>query len=360
MALDSELRVALITPSSFLDYSTGLSAGLSQRPRLSLDVHVLAPNGFERDERLESATWWPTPRLRDPRGLGVARSIARAVADADLVHIQATANPWIDATLTGWLDRPVVATIHDIEPHPGDPGAHPLAFAAIRHLATGADRVIVHASHVAAATNRLVGTDPTIIPHGELGSIYGAEATLSEPGPALFFGRAHGYKGLDVLVQAMEMFEGDEAELIVAGSGPSIDSLLNATSLPPSIRVMNGRVDADGVRSLFTEAAFVVLPYLEASQSGVAALAAGFGRPVIATDVGGLPELVEHDVTGLIVPPDDAPALADAVRRLSTDHDLRHRLGRAAFEVSSSGRLSWGHIAEQTEATYRQVVGDLL
>ena len=91
---------------------------------------------------------------------------------------------------------------------------------------------------------------------------------------------------------------------------------------------MNAVQTQKEVSQLFRQANVVVLPYIEATQSGVVPVAYTFGKPVVATTVGGLPEQVEHEQTGLLVPPRDERALADAVVRLLKDRDLRHRMGQ--------------------------------
>ena len=71
----------------------------------------------------------------------------------------------------------------------------------------------------------------------------------------------------------------------------------------------------------------MVLPYIEASQSGVIPIAYHFGKPVIATEVGGLPDMVDHGRTGYLVPPCDANALAKALILLLQDGELRRQFG---------------------------------
>src|SRR5260370_17767143 len=78
----------------------------------------------------------------------------------------------------------------------------------------------------------------------------------------------------------------------------------------------------------------VVLPYSEASQSGVMAIANSFAAPVIVTDVGELGRSVEHDRTGLVVPARDEKSLASAIIRLAADLPLRTRLGHAGREAA--------------------------
>src|SRR5207249_5838275 len=91
------------------------------------------------------------------------------------------------------------------------------------------------------------------------------------------------------------------------------------------------------------------------SQSGVIPLAYSAGKPVVATEVGGLPEMVEHGRTGLLVPPRDAAQLADAVVRLLLDRKLRRRMGmcgKAKIAEECSPEL----VAQKTIDVYRRAL----
>ena len=103
-------------------------------------------------------------------------------------------------------------------------------------------------------------------------------------------------------------------------------------------------------------ASVVALPYLSASQSGVIPTAYAFGKPVIATAVGGIPDMVRDRETGLLIPPNDVNALREALQQLMSDPDLRTRLGAAGREFAAS-ELSWASIAEKHAAFYRQFIG---
>ena len=100
----------------------------------------------------------------------------------------------------------------------------------------------------------------------------------------------------------------------------------------------------------------MVLPYIEASQSGIVSLAYTFGKPVVVTNVGSIPEVVDDGQTGIIVPPENAEALAKALVELLNDDEKRERMGQNAL-FKAKTMLSWETIAEQTAAVYRQVVG---
>jgi glycosyltransferase involved in cell wall biosynthesis len=100
-------------------------------------------------------------------------------------------------------------------------------------------------------------------------------------------------------------------------------------------------VDPEEAAGLFTRADAVVLPYRDATGTGIAPLAYRYGRPVIATRVGGLPEVIDDGVSGFLVPPADPPALAAAIRKLAAGSRPA-----AAGIAATARRMSWGGLAE--------------
>ena len=100
---------------------------------------------------------------------------------------------------------------------------------------------------------------------------------------------------------------------------------------------------------------YVVCPYTDATQSGVVMTAFAFGKPVIATRVGGLEEVVSHERTGLLVPPGDARALADAMLLLDGDRSRLERFAGAISALEREGEYSWDEIARKTAEVYRGV-----
>ena len=134
----------------------------------------------------------------------------------------------------------------------------------------------------------------------------------------LFFGFIRRYKGLDTLLGAWpRVRERRPATLVVAGEpyedAEEIRRLAAEAGGPPSVRLLD-RYAGDGeVEALFKAADVVVLPYRSATQSGVTHVAYALGVPVITTDVGGLAETVLPGRTGLVVPPENPAALADAI-----------------------------------------------
>lgn len=172
----------------------------------------------------------------------------------------------------------------------------------------------------------------------------------------LFFGFVRPYKGLKYLIHAMpEIRErlGDVTLLIVGEfSGAEdkkcyIDQIkeLNLT-LGTSVIIKDGYTPDREVEKYFAACDMVVLPYESATQSGIVQIAYGFRKPVIVTDVGGLPDVVSHNRTGYVVPPQDKTALAAAVIKYFAENKEKEFSKNIADEAY---RFSWERMGEVVE-----------
>ncbi|MGB9825328.1 MAG: glycosyltransferase family 4 protein [Desulfofundulus sp.] len=248
---------------------------------------------------------------------------------------------------------PKVITLHDPVPHLGE--ANALLNVLARITLRQATRVIVLSrAFVPTLVRQGIETSRIdVIPHGEF-SFYrrmnpqrGPRHTSERPQTILFFGRISPYKGIDVLLDAYRDIQARVPGvcLKIVGSG---DLRLYRDQLRqlPGVTVVNRWVADDEVSCFFTEADLVVLPYVDASQSGVIPIAYSFGVPVVATRVGGLPEQVDDGVTGRLVRPRDSNELAAACVELLQDSVLRERMGRAALEKAAA-EWSWRNIAQR-------------
>src|SRR5690606_20252897 len=122
------------------------------------------------------------------------------------------------------------------------------------------------------------------------------EADLEPDGRrVLFFGRIHRYKGLDYLIQAEPLItqKVPDARIVIAGTGEDFGRYEEAIAGRDAFEVHNYRIPYEEGARPFQQASVVALPYVEASQSGVIPPASGFRRPVVVTDVGSLPEVVD-------------------------------------------------------------------
>jgi glycosyltransferase involved in cell wall biosynthesis len=300
------------------------------------------------------------PRLREPLAqLRTAWDLARSVRrfDPDVLHVQ-QGHMWFNLALPLLSRYPLVVTVHDAQHHVGDRNSQRTPQAIMDLAYRQADELIVHASQLADLLERRLHVDPAevhVIPHVVLGQDGAGPAAGEEEGLVLFFGRIWPYKGLDYLIRAEPAITAQvpDARFMIAGAGEDLARYRQMMQHPDRFVVLNYEVPDETRAELFARASVVVLPYIEASQSGVIPVAYNAGKPVVATAVGGLPAMVEDGRTGYLVPPCDESELAQAVVRLLRDPDLRHEMGRNAKRKVQS-ECSPEVIAVQLLDVYRQ------
>jgi glycosyltransferase involved in cell wall biosynthesis len=165
----------------------------------------------------------------------------------------------------------------------------------------------------------------------------------------LFFGKVRPYKGLETLIQALGWLrrQGFEFRARIAGEFYTDDRryrvLAAETGAGDWIEWSDRYIPNEEVPTLFEAADVVVLPYVEATQSGVVSVAFQFGVPVIATRVGGLAEVIQEGRTGFLVPPQDPEALGRAVLRYFVE-DLKEPFRRNIMEFRR--QLTWGQAVD--------------
>jgi len=222
-----------------------------------------------------------------------------------------------------WLKIPFFVLVHDADAHPGD--GFPMQMWLQRALCRRANTVAALTSHVGdrLLSQKLAGTPgrPLIrLRHPPMRYAFTARDSGGDAGESgtfrlLSFGRLLPYKGLDLLVESLKLL-GSRAGLTVrvVGSGPESRDLEELRGLP-GVTVENRWVPETEVGALFSWADAVVLPYREASQSGVAAVALAAHRYVVATNVGGLKEQLSSEPLAILCEP-EAQSLASGLRRV--------------------------------------------
>lgn len=356
------LRVAFIS-FNFGEYSVRLASALAQNAEvvLFLPEALVGPHIAKLDKtiRLES---FHKPRIRQVgRQLRCMRLLFRKIRALapDVIHYQG-AHLWFDLVFPFLLRYPRVFTIHDFRPHPGDQPFQQTPFWVESFARSCADELIVHSCHTRElALGKLPGFRDriSVIPHIQIGEdLPPAVATQEEP-LILFFGRIWPYKGLEYLIRAEPLITArvPKAKFLIAGQGEDFSRYRRMMVHPDRFIVHNKFVPDDEAADYFRQASVVVLPYIEASQSGVIPMAYSAGKPVVATTVGGLPEMVENGRTGYVVPPGDSAQLAEAVTKLLLDEPLRCRMGADAkrkIEEECSPKM----VAEKTMEVYRRAV----
>lgn len=178
----------------------------------------------------------------------------------------------------------------------------------------------------------------------------------------MFFGYIRPYKGLHILIDAMKIVkETMKIRLLVCGEFYGDEEKYRAQIKDAGIEeittVISDYIPNEKVHIYFSAADVVVQPYISATQSAIAQIAYYFSSPVIATRVGALPEVIIHEKSGLIVPPNDPHALTDAILRFYNEN-MEAKLMTGAFEERK--KYTWDamvdaieQLAEQTAAGRR-------
>jgi glycosyltransferase involved in cell wall biosynthesis len=330
------MRVAVLTTSYPRD--DGDSAGAFVRDAVQhlrgagVEVKVVSPAGFRDfgiaygDGIAANLRSHPARAALLPAFLAsYAHAARRAARDADLVHAH-----WLPSSLPALATgKPFVlqAWGTDVELAARAP-------ALFRPLVRRARVVVAPSLAVAETVTRLGAKDVRVIGSGVDLPVSLAEP--SEPPHVLFVGRLAAEKGIEELVEAT----GGIARVIV-GDGPLRHLVPDAVGFVPPAEL--GRH--------YDRAAIVVCPSRREGYGVVAREAMAHGRPVVASAVGGLLDAIEHERTGLLVPPGDAAALRAAIERLLVDATLRARLGAAARERAGE-RFSWAAATAATLAAY--------
>ncbi|WP_341531524.1 glycosyltransferase family 4 protein (plasmid) [Nostoc sp. UHCC 0302] len=351
----------------FTEYSVELANGLIDYADVTL-IHPAKLSSICQkiaDSRIRIRPF-DKPSSRDLRNVCSMMSMMKIIRELrpDVLHVQETFNYWYDLTLLLNQMPPLVTTIHDVLRHPGDRATTPGTEYSKRIAFYRSQQLIVHAQplkQILTKQFRVSQQKVNVIAHGELGSSYkclaGNTTLAREPYTLLFFGRIWPYKGLKYLLQAMPLIAEHipQVKLIIAGQGENLQQYLPDVCDREHYEILNKFIPDEAVAALFQRSTITILPYIESSQSGVAAIAYAMGTLVIASDVGGLSEMVQHERDGLLVPPRDPRALADSIIRLLSDRDLQNRLRKAALNRCQED-LNWSKIAAQTVEIYRKAI----
>lgn len=357
-------RVMMIAPH-FEEYAYLLSVALAEHVDVLL---VLDKAALDREFIGRAMPRHGRLQVSDNR-FRTGRELARLFADMrrfrpDVVHWQEPSGfvkaAFAAATLTA--ARPfarTAITIHDPVPHVGRDWRVAARLAQLRRYARRrVHRLFLHGP-ACAEQYRLgylasAAPDPRVrlTRHGAL--LQGSVASLPpERFGAVMIGRMEAYKGLEILVEALERLAdaGQRVAIEIAGAGPELDRLQPRLAALPDVTTTNRYIPACELIDRIAASDCVLLPYLEASQSGVLAAAFANRRFVIASAVGGIVDLVADGENGLLVPPGDAAALAAAITRVAGDAALRERL-RAGAGKTLDAQLGWDEIAAGLLADY--------
>ncbi len=299
-------------------------------------------------------------------GMAAAARLARRER-YDLVHVH-----WpLPQALLGLAARrarrvPLVATFYGAELHLAR--RVPILRPVLRALARACDCTVAISSFTARQVEEMTGVRPVVIPYGAalepVENLPGQPQVQEGPPRVLFAGRLIERKGLPVLLRALARVARErEVVLDLVGEGherPRLERLAADLGLAERVR-FHGWVSPEELDRLYRACTVFVLPSVVDSHGDTEGLgvvlieALRYRKPVIGSDVGGIPDIVEDGVSGLLVPPGDPEALAQALRRVLDDPALARRLGEDGFQYVAQ-KFAWERIADEVAALYRSLV----
>ena len=171
------------------------------------------------------------------------------------------------------------------------------------------------------------------------------------------------YKGVDILLMAMQSIygKGYDVGLVVAGNGAGASEIDKLRALSRLLRVddkvvFKGRVNDEQKKELLRNCEFFVLPSRLEPFGIVNLEAMTFGKAIVATRSGGIPEIVKDGINGILVEPYDDKALADGIMRLLDDRELRATLGRNGRKMIEDPKFSWDNVTGKYMEVYDKAV----
>ncbi len=283
----------------------------------------------------------------------------------DLVHWQCSTYPHL---ILGFMRMiplrhvPWVYTVHNVLPHEIKKSSLRLYGQTYRRM----QGLLFHTRHSWETFQDYFpdfSIEHEIIPLGEY-------SFLSNPNPAidvlpdspriLFFGNIRHYKGLDLLIRALAEIRQrvPDVSLLIAGQAMGTfepyENLIRELNLQTHVETRFGYIPDTEIPELMNSSVVAALPYREIDQSAALMLMVAHGKAIVATRVGGIPEVIRDGESGILVPPNDPHSLAAAITDLLTDRTKAMKLGKQA-KIDAETRFSWKSIAEQTHRFYERL-----
>lgn len=277
----------------------------------------------------------------------------------DVIHLTWPANVY--EFIIYMLKRKIILTVHDPFPHTGLDTRivrlrRKVAFRCVPHfiILNKAQREkflsFYHLPSSAVIDSRLSC-------YTNLNMVEQDMTTVPEQKYILFAGKISKYKGVEYLLEAMKKVHDTfpDIKLVVAGGGKYHFDISEYAALP-YIDIRNRFIPDEELVALMNKTQFMVCPYTDATQSGVIMSSFTFGTPVIATRVGGLPEMLGNGKYGMLVKEKDTDALYQGICCLLSDEEqLADYRKEIAKDYTSDGYLSWKTIAEELRESYLQM-----
>ncbi len=292
----------------------------------------------------------PNSSIQDIKNLKSTYRVARFIKEGnfDIIHTDMVIMLWKAPLLL--FRKKIVLIMHEAIPHAKK--LHPLIamFRKVNYRMVPKLVVLNHAVYEQFCEKYGISKNRVLV--NKLGPldcirIFAKDECSYNPNKIVFWGRIARYKGLEYLCQAMTIVHNQipQAKLVIAGGGDFYFDI-NPYRLLSYIKIENRYFDMDELAEIIEDAALTVCPYVSSSQSGGVITSLVMGKPVIGTNYETMREMIDDGVTGLLVPPRDINALADAMIRLLTNPQLQKQM-MENIRNNNAKDNTWSQIADK-------------
>ena len=292
----------------------------------------------------------------------------------DVIHFQWSQLPFIDRFYLNKLKKisPLIYTIHNTTPLHGEKPLFYFMQKTSSIFLSYFNYFIVHTSYsrkIAIKNYSINKNNINVVPHGQLNyyfenKIDSKKATLNKYNISndekviLFFGNISEYEGVDVLIKAYDMLSPSvvkNTRLLIVGR-PSINvfslqNLISSSKIKNNIIFDPRFVSEDEVSQIFNICTVIAMPYRHIDQSGVLMTVLTYGKPIVASNLGGFKEIIKDGKHGKLVEPGNPQDLADALKEVLKNRDLTNEMGKSVKKLSMNWP-NWKEIANQTIEVY--------
>jgi len=357
-------------------YTYNLMQSLSAQP--GLDCVLLTDRDYELDDLPRNFKVIKLA-LKNRPYLFMAAGLIRAVMEfkPGIIHVQtmlSARKDWLLFLFFSMCGIKIVFTAHNVMPHE-DTEKKAFFMKTAFGLIYSVSRVII--AHSNFSREGLIGffgvpgEKIRVIPHGNYLFFRTREVSRQDArqklniGPdkkiVLHFGALRHYKGIETLLNAMSLLcrRHNEVMLLLAGKPMNVpegyfSKLIAQHRLDRHVILKADYISSQEIPDIFFASDLAVLPYKHIDTSGSIQMAYAFSKPVVASRTGSMPEVLDDNVNGVLVPCDDPQALADAMEKILFDPLALERMGAASLALARD-RFSWQAIAQKTGALYKEV-----
>ena len=315
-------------------------------------------------------------RYKFSKGLIYFRSLIKILfyilsKKPDVVHFHQIKIPSVEFLfykLIGLNNVKIVITLHDIIPFESK-----IVSPFLNYICNTADGIIVHSEENLEVLKNYVSEKVQkkikIIHHGEY-SFYIKNITKEDARKILeidngkkvllFFGYIRRYKGLDILLESVKILKEKYPEIFLIIAGEDIEGfsryqkVINELGIEECVMKRIEYIPIDECSIYFSASDVVVLPYRNIYQSGIVFLSYAHSRPVITTNVGGFPDVVEDGRSGYIVKSNHPTTLAEKIEKLFSSPSEFAKMGDYGYRMAKQ-KFSWESAAERTYGLYSSI-----